>query len=196
MPDQYSLEKKYISELQQGSYRAFDAFYSMYASRLYGFIYRLTRSKEDTKEIVQDVFVKLWLNREDISVSGSFRSYLFTIAKNAAINRFRSNLNSPVFVDYVNYLNENSLSTDNITEKSDLDDFRNKISEAKKQLTETQINIFELSKELGYSNAEVAQKMNLSVQTVKNQLTIILKILKGKISSHSYLFTIFFLLKQ
>lgn len=193
MSGQYSLEEQYIADLQRGSYKAFDALYSMYARRLYGFIYKLTKSDFETKEITQDVFVKIWLNRENISLTGSFQSYLFTIAKNLAINKFRANINSPIFVDYVNYLNENSLCENNVKESTDYDDFRFKLSQAKRHLNDTQKNIFELSKELGYSNAEVAQKLNLSEQTVKNQLSIILKTLRGQLSSYTYLFSLFFL---
>ncbi|MEA4841345.1 MAG: sigma-70 family RNA polymerase sigma factor [Bacteroidales bacterium] len=193
MSELYSLEKQYICDLQRGSYKAFDALYSMYAYRLYGFILKLTKSDADTKEIVQDVFVKLWLNRENITPDSSLQSFLFTIAKNIAINKFRANINSPVFVDYVDYLNEKSLYGDNITEGIDYDDFKLKLVQAKNHLNNTQKMIFELSKELGYSNAEVAQKLNLSEQTVKNQLTIILKVLKGQLLSNVYLFSVFFL---
>jgi len=193
MSSQYSLEEQYITELQNGSYRAFDALYTMHSRRLYSFIYRLTKSKDDTREIVQDVFIKIWLNRENITVTGSFQSYLFTVAKHMAINRFRANINSPAFVDYIDLINEMRLSGNNITEQLDFSEFRQKLAAAKKSLTETQLTIFELSKELGYSNAEVAEKLNLSVQTVKNQLTIILKILKEKLSSYAFLFTIFFI---
>jgi len=189
----YSLEKQYICDLRRGSYKAFDALYSMYAHRLYGFILKLTKSDADTKEIVQDVFVKLWLNRENISSDSSLQSFLFTIGKNIAINKFRANINSPVFVDYVDYLNEKNLYGDNITESIDYDDFKLKLVQAKNHLNNTQKMIFELSKELGYSNAEVAQKLDLSEQTVKNQLTIILKVLKGQLLSNVYLFSVFFL---
>jgi len=189
----YSLEKQYICDLRRGSYKAFDALYSMYAHRLYGFILKLTKSDADTKEIVQDVFVKLWLNREKITPDSSFQSFLFTIAKNIAINKFRANISSPVFVDYVDYLNEKSLYGDDITEKINYDDFKLKLVQAKNHLNNTQKMIFELSKELGYSNTEVAQKLDLSEQTVKNQLTIILKSLKGQLLSNVYLFSLFFL---
>ncbi|MDD3078052.1 MAG: sigma-70 family RNA polymerase sigma factor [Paludibacter sp.] len=188
-----SIEKQYILELKRGSYKAFDIIYSMYVQRLYGFIFKLTKSEEETKEIVQETFVKLWTSRDNISTETSFQSYLFTIAKNSAINKFRATVNSPVFVDYIHYLNEDKLSENNIAQLLDYDDFRSRLEHAKKYLSNSQLNIFELCKELGYTNADAAEKLNLSEQTIKNQLSAALKILREKMSSSAFLFAIFFL---
>jgi len=193
MSDFTSIEQQYILELNQGSYRAFDALYSMYSRRLYAFALKLTKSHTDAKEIVQDTFVKLWLNREHILPSESFQSYLFTISKNTILNKIRSVVNTPVFVDYLDFINEQRLSENKVVEELDLDDFRKKLNNAKKSLTETQIQVFELSKEMGYNNTEVARQLNLSEQTVKNQLSLALKTLRKKLQDNSALFTIFFL---
>jgi len=193
MSDFTSIEQQYILELNQGSYRAFDALYSMYSRRLYAFALKLTKSHADAKEIVQDTFVKLWLNREHILPSESFQSYLFTISKNTILNKIRTVVNAPVFVDYLDFINEQRLSENKVVEELDLDDFRKKLNNAKKSLTETQIQVFELSKEMGYNNPEVARQLNLSEQTVKNQLSLALKTLRKKLQDNSALFTIFFL---
>lgn len=192
MPKNSLLEQKYLSELRNGSYKAFDALYDMYSQRLFAFVYKLTKSKNDAKEIVQDVFVKLWLNRENLLNNTSFQSYLFTIAKNNVINKVRTNINSPIFVDYIVYLNENKLSENNVKNLLDYDDFRFELSKAKNTLSNTQRNVFELSKELGYSNSEIASRLQLSEQTVKNQLSIALKILRKEMERFSFLFAFFF----
>ena len=106
MPDFTSIEKQYILELNRGSYKAFDALYALYSRRLYAFALKMTKSQSDAKEIVQDTFVRLWLNRENVLPEDSFQSYLFTIAKNAILNKMRTLINMPVFVDYMEYLNE------------------------------------------------------------------------------------------
>lgn len=193
MPDFASIEKQYILELNQGSYRAFDALYSLYSRRLYAYALKLTKSHQDAKEIVQDTFVKLWLNREHVLPTESFQSYLFTISKNTLLNKVRTVINAPVFVDYLTFINEQGLSENNIAERLDFDDFRKKLNDAKQSLSETQLKVFELSKELGYNNAEVASRLNLSEQTVKNQLSLALKTLRKKLQDNIALFTIFFL---
>jgi len=132
MPDFTSIEKQYILELNQGSYRAFDALYSLYSRRLYAYALKLTKSHQDAKEIVQDTFVKLWLNREHVLPSASIQSYLFTITKNTLLNKVRTVVNAPVFVDYLDFINEQRLSENKVVEELDLDDFRKKLNNAKK----------------------------------------------------------------
>lgn len=193
MPDLSSIEKEYILELNQGSYRAFDALYALYAKRLYGYALKLTKSHQDAEEIVQDTFVKLWLNREYVLPNESFQSYLFTISKNTLLNKLRSVINAPVFVDYLDFANEQGISENNITYELDLKDFQKKVNEAKQSLSDTQLKVFELIKELGCNNAEAALRLNLSEQTIKNQLSIALKILRKKLQEHSALFTFLFL---
>lgn len=193
MPDFQSIEKQYILELNRGSYRAFDALYSLYSRRLYAFALKMTKSHSDAKEIVQDTFVRLWLNRENVLPEDSFQSYLFTIAKNAILNKMRTLINAPVFVDYMEYMNEMHLSEENTTERMDMDEFKNKLEKAKESLSETQKNVFELSKELGLNHSEVAKQLNLSEQTVRNQLSLALKTLRKKLADNAFLFTIFFL---
>lgn len=193
MSDIPSLEKKYILDLKKGSYRAFDALYTMYAHRLYAFSLKLTKSSSDAKEIVQDSFVKLWLNRENIIPEESFQSYLFTIARNTFLNKMRTLINAPVFVDYLEYMNEKGMSEDTTTQLLDFDEFRLKLETAKKSLSETQLKVFELSKEWALSHSEIAQQLNLSEQTIRNQLSLALKILREKLADKYGLFALFFL---
>lgn len=193
MSDFASIEQKYVYELSQGSYRAFDALYSMYASRLYAFAFKMTKSHAEAKEIVQDTFVRLWLNRENLLPEKSFQSYLFTIAKNNIINKMRDVVNAPVFVDYMMYLNEQHAVEANILETLEFETFKQGLTKAKQLLNKTQLQVFELSKELGYSNSEIATELQLSEQTVKNQLSIALKVLRKQLQNNLFLFTIFFL---
>lgn len=193
MPDFTSIEKQYILELNRGSYKAFDALYTLYSRRLYAFALKMTKSHSDAKEIVQDTFVRLWLNRENVLPEDSFQSYLFTIARNTILNKMRTLINMPVFVDYMEYMNEHHLSADNTSEGMEMDEFRKKLEQAKETLPETQKNVFELSKELGLNHTEVAKQLNLSEQTVRNQLSLALKTLRKKLAENAVLFTIFFL---
>ena len=193
MPDFTSIEKQYILELNRGSYKAFDALYTLYSRRLYAFALKMTKAHSDAKEIVQDTFVRLWLNRENVLPEDSFQSYLFTIARNTILNKMRTLINMPVFVDYMEYMNEHHLSADNTSEGMEMDEFRKKLEQAKETLPETQKNVFELSKELGLSHTEVAKQLNLSAQTVRNQLSLALKTLRKKLAENAVLFTIFFL---
>jgi RNA polymerase sigma-70 factor (family 1) len=188
----FSIEKQYILDLKKGSYRAFDALYTMYARRLYAYALKITKSTSDASEIVQDTFVNLWTHRENIEPSDSLQAYLFTITKNVILNKFRKLINSPVFVNYVEYLNEENIASEETSEKLEFEEFKKKLEDAKTSLSATQVKVFELRKDLGYSNAEVAKQLNLSEQTVKNQLSLALKKLRTKLAEHLSLFFICF----
>lgn len=92
-----------IEKLKRGSYEAFDTLYDMYADSLYGFALLHTKSSVQAEDIVQDTFLKLWNMRASLSVEGSFKSMLFTIAKNHVIDVFRQQINRPDFEDYIRF---------------------------------------------------------------------------------------------
>ena len=71
------------------------------------------------------------------------------------------------------------------------DDFIDKLAIAKQKLTLAQRNIFEMSREEGMSNAEIAALSDISEQTVKNHLSAALKILREELRKYNYLFALF-----
>lgn len=169
-------EEQLIIKLKSGSKPAFDALYKMYANRLYGYCLQYSKSAEDSKEIVQNVFIKLWINREKIMQDKSICSLLFTIAKHDLINAYKKRLNSPVYEDYVLY--GDSVETSDDTSCIDYHIFVEQIKKSLKKLPATQQKIIHLSRFENMTNAEIAQRLNLSEQTVKNQLSLGLKELK------------------
>ncbi|WP_291591980.1 RNA polymerase sigma factor [Bacteroides sp.] len=188
------MDKKNLERLRLGSYRDFDALYKMYAGNLYGFALGLTRSADLAGNIVQDTFIKVWINRESVDPELSFKSYLFKIARNLIIDEFRRRLNEPLFEDYLDYCEEAALSAPTeIERKLDFDLFVEELTRAKEKLTLRQREIFELSKEEGLTSSEIADKLGISEQTVYNQLSTSLRILKKEISSTLlFFFTLFF----
>lgn len=175
--------QSYIKELQKGSHKAFNAIYDMYADKLYGFAMLHTKSQQISEDIVQDTFLKLWKNRKTISTEGSLQALLFTISKHKIIDQFRSQINKVEFVFYIEYLEEinNAFEENDIEKKLYYDDFLKALKLSKKLLSERQLEIFELSKEKGQSIAEIAEKLNLAEQTVKNQLTASMKKVRNQI---------------
>jgi RNA polymerase sigma-70 factor (ECF subfamily) len=178
-----------IHALKNGSHKAFDSIYQMYAKRLYYYSLQFTKSREDSEEIVQDVFVKLWTNREKIKQENTLCSLLFIMTKHHMINAFRANINRPIYEIYVNYNHE--MSINDAHQHIEYQEFVVKFKKAIKKLPATQQKVITLSRIQQLSNREIAEKLSLSGQTVKNQLSIGLKMLKqelGKLSCVCYLF--------
>lgn len=174
-----------IAELKQGSKVAFDQIYRLYAGRLLAYCVQYTKCREDAEEIVQDVFVALWNNRTSIRQEESLRSLLFIMSKHRVINAYRSVLNSPVYEDYVNCQNELSVSED--PHPMEYEEYVGVVKAAIRRLPSTQQRVISLSRFSLLSNKEIADRLSLSEQTVKNQLSIGLKTLRGLLEKASIL---------
>lgn len=174
-----NLESKLIKELKKGSYKAFDRIYDLYAKRLYGYCIQYLKSPEDAEEIVQDVFVQLWQKRESIQQEETIGALLFTISKYKLINAWRARLNHPLYEDYVNYVNH--ISVNDTAHKIEYDDFMKKVRSTLSDLPDTQRKVITLSRLEQRTNKEIAEILQLSEQTVKNQLVLGLKALKEKL---------------
>lgn len=165
-----------IAELKRGSKEAFDRIYKLYAGRLLAYCVHYTKSREDAEEIVQDVFVALWNSRETIRQEDTLHSLLFTISKHRVINVYRSTLNSPVYEDYVDYQNELSAGED--CDRVEYEQYVKIVKDAIRRLPSTQQRVITLSRFSQLSNKEIAERLSLSEQTVKNQLSVGLKTLR------------------
>ena len=177
--------KSYIRELRNDSHRAFNAIYDMYSDKLYAFAFAHTKSQQISEDIVQDTFLKLWKIRKTINTEGSLQSLLFKISKNQIIDMFRVQINKVEFELYLSYMEENRDSEIEAERRLYYDDFNKALQLSKEQLSERQLEIFEMSREEGKSIEEIATKLNLSEQTVKNQISSSLKKIRSQILKYS-----------
>ena len=159
---------------------AFDAIYEKYSKRLYGFVIRYVKQEADAEEIVQEVFIKIWENRSKIDVYSSFESFLFTISYNSAISLLRKRVSEKKYLEYLKSLQED----ENIRESTDEIQFKElneNIDFLLGKLTPRQKEIFKLSREEGLTHEEIAKKLGISVNTVKNHMVSSLHFLKSNI---------------
>ena len=170
-------EAKLVRGLKQGSVKAFNGIYELYARRLYGFCLKYAKSRDTVDEIVGDTFVWIWNNRENIRQDESLQAILFIKARHLLINAYRKRLHNPTYEDYMDYLDK-SEAKEHSDSQLEYDDFVKQLHQALNRLPKTQREIIKLSKLEMMSNKEIAAKLNYSEQTVKNQLSLGLKELK------------------
>lgn len=166
--------------LREGDEAAFAAIYRLCAPALYHRLLRLLKDVAITEEILQDVFLKLWEHRQRIEPDRGFRTYLYRMADNRAIDVFRKisrdkNLQQELWASNVSFCLQ---SEDVFMTK---DDYQ-LVSDAIDQLTpkRKQILIFCKLEEKSYQ--EVANLMGISVSTVSNQLVKAIKEIKNYVS--------------
>ena len=192
----YPDEKHLLIELSAGSADSFQKLYEQWVPRLYSFVYRYVKSEDVTDDIVQETFLRVWTNRQGLNPSCSFKSYLFTIAYHLLLKELRRQLNNPSMEDYVEYEYQMGTSGEYIERHIDFEHFQAKLAKAKAKLTPRQREIFELNKEQGLSAADIAARLSITEQVVRNQLSASLKVIRTELQPYAGLLTLFFLLNN
>lgn len=170
-----------VRGVKSGSYTDFTRLYAIYADLLYGFVLNLTKSPADAEDILQETFLRIWQTRESLSLDTSFKAYLYTIARHLIIDSFRKKIDSVDFELYVQSDAYQQCGENNVENKIYFDEFLKRINKAVEQLTPKQRLIFDLSKRKGYSIQEIAEALEISEKTVKNQLTLAMNLLKSNL---------------
>lgn len=157
-----------LLQLRAGQMAAFNKLYTMYSPRLYMHLLKFLKSPELVEEVLQEVFVRVWQNRESIVPEKGFNSFLYTIAHNLAINMIKKinrdrALQMEVWASSISYYLH--------TEENLLDKERMAImNQAIATLTPKRREILLFCKVEGKSYKEVAELLGISVSTVSNQL--------------------------
>lgn len=173
--------KDLVILLKKGDVIAFDKIYAIYCKRLYGFVFRYIKQKEDAEGIVQEVFIKIWETRNKIDVYSSFDSFIFTIAYNTTISLLRKRVNENKYHDRLK-LKQQITEADQIIDEIHLKEINSHLKYLLEQLTPRQKEIFQLSREEGLTHDEIAKKLNISVHTVKNHMVTALAFINSHLN--------------
>lgn len=168
--------------LREGNQVAFYNIYERYCKRLYGFVLRYIKQEADAEEIVQEVFIKVWEARAKIDVYSSFESFLFTIAYNATISLFRKRVTEKKYLEHLMSLQQFENAPD-VTNEIHFNELNERLHTLLNELTPRQKEIFQLSREDGLTHEEIAQKLNISVATVKKHISNTLAFLRSNMDS-------------
>lgn len=93
------MEEDKVEALSKGNHKAFEDLFIAYFQRVKLFICGIVKSEADAEELAQDVFVRLWTNREAINIEKPLGGYLYTIARNTAFNFLKHKLVEQSYVD-------------------------------------------------------------------------------------------------
>jgi len=182
-------ERKLLKQLESGDKNAINALYARYSSRLYRFAFGYLKSEEDARDIVQEVFVRLWCKREALKEETNLEAFLFTVAKNTIISVFRKKISEKEYLEQLRFLVvRNSSDTEKQVDYALLNE---KVRELIHTLPEQRQRIYLLSKEKGYSNKTIANELQISLKTVEDHLTKARKYLKGNLKGYGFLILFF-----
>jgi RNA polymerase sigma-70 factor, ECF subfamily len=182
-----------LQALQKGNEDAFGVLFNTYSKRLYYVAFQYLNDREETLEIVQEVFYRVWLNRENINPELPFIPFIIKIAKNIIINKSRKRLVENAYLSFLEYKGEtSSFPTEDTVLFGEITEIVNQLID---KFPPKRKEIFTLSRQSGFTNREIAQKLQISESTVENQINKALKTLKSKLKSFGYMSSIIFLLQ-
>jgi len=158
--------------MSEGDEAAFREIFHEYNARLFPFVIKVTESEDAAREILQEVFLRLWLHRKQVAVMDNPAGWLYRVANNLALSHLRNKATSYRHLkDYGMIQAMQTAQELNGTEMSiNARDTAQIIKDAIVRLPEKRREIYCLSREEGLGLQEIAELLHLSPNTVKNQL--------------------------
>lgn len=164
-----------LQQIAAGSQSAFRQVYLAFYGRLYQFALAIVKTREPAEEIVEDVFIRIWQQREGVPSIRNLRVYLYTATKNTALNylsqKARASITEPF--DHIQIeLNGSAITPEQILITAEM---YQKIQKAVESLPPRCKMIFKLVREDGLRYKEIAEILNISVNTIDVQMAIAVK---------------------
>lgn len=180
-----------LIQLVKGDKSAFEKIYSKYYYKVYSIAKMYVGYTEDAQEVVQDVFVRLWKTREQVNVKSNFDGYMFTLTKNIIYDRFRKDKSLQMMkMAYVRIIDQHS---NNLQEDILAKELLKKVNDFVETLPPRQKEVFLLSRKMGLTRKEIAEKLNMNVNAVDRNINIVLSKLKKVIFFYIAGFILLFL---
>jgi len=184
-------DNQIIEQLREGSKEAFHLLFDTFGPKIHAFALSYLKNKEDAEELLQDVFLKLWEIRASLDVSKNIKSLLFKISINLIYDFIRR---KNIEKAYLNYSGLSQSYSNNTWNEVIYNDMLENLNLLVNTMPKQRQRIFQLSKEAGLSNDEIAKELNLSRRTVENQIYRAVSFLKDKLVTGSLPVLLFFFL--
>ena len=160
-------EKALLARVATGNREAFEQLYTTHLNSLHRYIFLFTKSKEDSEEILQEIFIKIWENREKLSEVDSFKNYIFRSAKNKILDNIRHlQVKQRVLLEIKRTKEIAEQTTSNHCAYRE---YYKVVQVAIEKLPPKRKLIFRLNVENGLSPDEIALRLNISKSVIQKQ---------------------------
>ncbi len=174
-------ERRLILGLKKGDHDSYETLFDLYYAKFVNFADALIRDRTAAKDIVQEAFIRIWLNRDKLNENQSIENYIYVIVKRLVINHIRDSKKADSLesekaqaVQSTTWGGQDLIVVANET--------RSRICAAVAKMPSQRRAIFMMSRDKGMSNKEIAESLQISVKTVERHMTLALAELRENIS--------------
>ncbi|HVY75370.1 MAG TPA: RNA polymerase sigma-70 factor [Puia sp.] len=164
-----------LNEERHYSEQSFKCLFDIYKKRVFSYALAISHSPFIAEEITQEVFIKLWLYRDNLSRIGNPDSYIFTMVKNKTLNYLRRAAHESKVLEEL----QRSMIPGNAEEDAAITADRNRqLRQAITLLPPQRRLVFQLSRDRGLNHQQIANQLHISPNTVKNHLVTAMRFIR------------------
>ncbi len=182
-------ERNLLEGLIKGDMSSFRVLFDEKYTLFYAFINGMVKNSCIAEDIAQNIFMKVWINREKLDPHQSLHNYLYVLAKNEVRDHFRLKSSTK----HQEIQEEDRVFIQDFEGAMDVELMKERVSVAVSEMPDQRRKVYLLSREQMLTNKEIAEKLNLSVRTVERHVLLALKDIRTYLSVyHLFLFLAFF----
>lgn len=174
-------DQQWAEHIRDGSYEEFARLFHTYYKELVCFSEGYVRMPEVAEGLVQEIFVNIWRGRQTWNPRGTLKAYLYGAARNHSLKYLRRRRTTRRIKDELSRWA--AVSEEGPDADVEYEEFSRAVRRAIEQLPERRRQVFKLSREQGLTYAEIAAVMDISVNTVENQMVRAMKSLRSRLSA-------------
>lgn len=163
-------EKDLLLHLSQGDEAALTHIYKLYWQPLFINAYQVLKDKSVCEDIIQEIFLQLWMRREQLAIQDSLQAYLYAATRYQVFGHLKKMASRETLMARAGKPSPVTYSDDTLMQK----DLHEQVEKVVATLPDKCKLIYQLSREAHLSHKEIAEKLSISTKTVENQLTIAL----------------------
>lgn len=180
--DQYT-DRILFKRVSESDEQAFNMIFDRYWPQVYGTTFHLTKKAEEARDLSQEIFIKLWQNRDRLTGIDNPSSYLYTISRNLAIDHLRKNVFNPSNTDFLLTYFQSAVSTPQ--EMAEYRELQRLLNAAVETLPGKIKEVFTLSRYKGFTHEQIASKLGISVVSSKTYIVRALQLIRKFMRDHS-----------
>jgi len=168
-----------LGKIKEKDEAAFKEFFFLFQPSIFYYLFKFVYNRATAEDLTQETFIKFWLNANRLDLTLSGKAYLYKIAHNLAINHTKRSPKDATYEYEESQMNSHSGKA-NIDYLFLLDDYQKAVS----SLPERCRAVFTLCRFDGFEYSEIAEILDISLQTVKNQMSKALAVLRKRLQAH------------